>query len=72
MNENDDELTELDKMNPNERARYRWRKALNMVKDRLEKKKLNNIKLNDLDMEEDDDEVWDESKPKPEEEKGPS
>ena len=28
MKENDDELTELDKMNPNERARFKWRKAL--------------------------------------------
>jgi hypothetical protein len=42
-------------MSPNERARLRWRKALNLVKDRLEKKKLKNIKLNDLDMEEDED-----------------
>ena len=72
MNENDGELTELDKMSANERARFRWRKALNIVKDRLVKKKLNNVKLNDLYMEEDDDEEQDESKQKPEEEKGPS
>ena len=73
MNENDGELTELDKMSANERARFRWRKALNIVKDRLVKKKLNNVKLNDLYMEEDDDDAWEtESKPTAEEEKGPS
>lgn len=58
INENDDDFSAVHKMTANERARLRWRKALNMVKDRLEKKKLNNVKLNDLDMEEDEDDEW--------------